>query len=287
MDLLIVGCGFAGGAVAQRAKARGATVRATTRTQEGAARLRACGVEPIVLYGGLSAAALDPYVSADTRVLVTIPPDGTSDRAIASLLERAAAVAYLSSTGVYGDARGRVDESVPVHPTTPRTIARVAAEGIWRDAGASIVRAPGFYGPGRGMHLRLARGELRIAGAATNAISRVHVEDLAEALLVLLARAVRGAVHVMGDLEPAPHLEVVRWIADALGLPMPPHDPTTEADESLRHDRRIDSARIRAELGLTLAYPTYREGFRQCIEADRAALDEAIRASAVRDAHLP
>ena len=276
VNLLIIGCGFAGRAVAQRAKARGVTVRGTTRAEERASGLRASGVEPIVLDGALSAAALEPYVDATTCALVTMPPDGASDGAIAPMLARAAAALYLSSTGVYGDARGRVDESTPVHPTTPRTIARVAAERIWRDNGASIVRAPGFYGPGRGMHLRLARGELRIAGEATNAISRVHVADLAEALLVLLERAERGAVYVMGDLEPAPHVEVVRWLADALGLPMPPHDPASETDESLRNDRRVDSTRIRAELGLTLAYPTYREGFAQCIEADRTVLDEAI-----------
>jgi nucleoside-diphosphate-sugar epimerase len=276
VNLLIVGCGYAGAAVARRANARGIAARATTRTEGHAPSLRACGVEPIVVNGALSAAALEPHVDATTRVLVTIPPDGSSDRAIAPPLARAASIAYLSSTGVYGDARGRVDELTPLHATTPRAIARVAAERVWRDVGATIVRAPGFYGPGRGMHLRLARNELRIAGDATNAISRVHVDDLAEALLTLLERAVRGEVYVVGDREPTPHVEVVRWIADALGLPMPPHDPASEADESLRHDRRIDSARIRTELGLTLAYPTYREGYGQCIEVDRAALDAAI-----------
>jgi nucleoside-diphosphate-sugar epimerase len=276
VNLLIVGCGFAGSVVAQRAKARGVVARGTTRTEARAGALRASGVEPIVLGGALSAAALEPYVDATTRALVTIPPDGSSDQALASILGPAAAIVYLSSTGVYGDARGLVDESTPVQPTTPRAVARVAAERIWRDAGATIARAPGFYGPKRGMHLRLARGDLRIAGEATNAISRVHVADLAEALLALLERAVRGAVYVIGDREPAPHIEVVRWLADALRLPMPPHDRTSDADQSLRNDRRVDSARIRAELGLTLAYPTYREGFTQCIEADRAALDAAI-----------
>jgi nucleoside-diphosphate-sugar epimerase len=278
MRLVIIGGGFAGAAVARLALREGIPTWATTRSDTRAVALRAVGVEPIVTDGALSPSALAPHIDAAARVLVTIPPDGTTDHAIAGLLERSGALAYLSSTGVYGDARGLVDESTPLRPSTPRTVARVTAERTWLEAGASIVRAPGFYGPGRGMHLRLARGELRVAGEGTNAISRVHVDDLAAALFALLTRGARGAVYVMGDREPAPHVDVVRWICDALAIPMAPHAPADEADETLRHDRRVDSARIRADLGLTLAFPTYREGFAQCIAADRAALDEAVAA---------
>ena len=276
MKLVIVGGGFTGAAVARRAREAGFAIVATTRSDARAASLRSLGVTPLVT-PVLTAESLAPYVDGETRVLVTMPPDGTTDAAIATPLARVArSIAYVSSTGVYGDAQGRVDEETQVNPTTPRASARLDGERIWQGAGASIVRAPGIYGPGRGMHLRLARGELRLA-EGTNTISRIHVDDLAAALFALLARGVRGALYVTGDHEPAPHADVVRFLCDALALPMPPRMAAEEADESLRNDRRVDASRILEALSLTLAYPNYRAGYTQCIEADRAPIDAAIR----------
>lgn len=269
--LLILGGGFTGAAVARRALAAGARVLATTRHAERADSLRASGVEAVVL-PELHPELLSPHVDEATRVLVTFPPDGATDRLLAPRLSRAASVAYVSSTGVYGDTQGKVDEDTPTRAETARGVARVEAEAAWRAAGAVVVRAPGIYGPGRGMHLRLARGAFRIPGDGTRFVSRVHVDDLAAALWSLLARGERASTFVMGDAEPAPHLEVVRWLSDALGLPLPPHAPLSEVDETLRNDRRIDASRLRSYLELPLAYPTYREGFTHCLAVDRDAL---------------
>ena len=279
MKLLVLGGGFTGSAVATHALLRGFAVAATTRSAARAESLRALGVTPL-LSPALDPGALASHVDHATLVLITMPPAPGSnlDASIAPSLASARALAYVSSTGVYGDASGRVDESTRVDRDAPRAGARLDAEEAWRGVGAAIVRAPAIYGPGRGLHLRLARGEVRLAGggargeSGTNMISRVHVDDLAAALFALLESRVRGETFVMGDLEPAPHAEVALWICDALGIPPPPHDPTARADETLRHDRRADSARIRERVGLTLAYPTYREGYAHCIARDRDAL---------------
>jgi len=277
VKLVIVGGGFTGTAVARRALAAGLEVVATTRSEARAVSLRARGVTPLVS-AAIDAGALAAHVDPSTYVLVALPPDGATDRAIAPSLACAAALAYVSSTAVYGGASGRVDESTAVDPGAPRAAPRLDAERTWRDAGASVVRAPGIYGPGRGMHLRLARGEQRLAGEGTNAISRVHVDDLAASLFALLATHPRpGALYVMGDLEPAPHVEVVQWLCAAMAIPMPPRAPASEIDETLRHDRRVDAARIRAALGFTPVYPTYREGFAHCLAVDAGAIDAALR----------
>ena len=278
MDLLVIGGGFTGAAVARLAVARGMAVHATTRSDERAAKLRAIGVVPIVA-PHLDASALAACVDDETSVLVTVPPepgtDGDAPIAAAIWLAGARAITYVSSTGVYGDASGRVDEDTRVDRRAPRAAARLDAEAAWRSAGASVVRAPAIYGPGRGLHLRLARREVRGVSTGANAISRVHVDDLAAALFALLESRSRGQVFVMGDLEPSPNAEVVRWICDALAIAPPPFEPVEAVDETLRHDRRADSARIRGELGLALAYPTYREGYAHCIAADRDAIDAA------------
>lgn len=274
MRLLILGGGFTGSAVARQAVARGLEVRATTRDPARGAALSALGVVPIV---AASLGADTPLaIDGDTGVLVTIPPDAGCDRGLAARLAGARSVVYVSSSVVYGDARGRVDEETPTvaasaaafASATPRARARVEAEQIYRELGATIVRAPAIYGPGRGVHLRVARGTLRVAGDGHNVVSRVHVDDLASALLELLVRGTRDGLFVSGDRLPAPHVEVIRFVCDALKLPMPPHVPAEQADETLRHERALDPSRLYATLGREPRFPTYREGFADCLAAD-------------------
>lgn len=261
MRLLILGAGFTGSTVARHAVQRGYAVAATTRDPARTLRLTELGITVLQTLEDLP-------IDEQTSVLVTFPPDGVTDRAVAPQLARARSVAYISSSVVYGNARGRVDESTPVRPDTPRGLARVEAEAIYRDIGATIVRAPAIYGPGRGLHLRLAAGTLRIAGDGTNVVSRIHVEDLATALLELLERGTRDAVFVAGDRLPAPHIDVIRFLCETMNLPLPPHTPASEADETLRNERALDPSLLWATLGREPALPTYREGYRQCIAVD-------------------
>jgi nucleoside-diphosphate-sugar epimerase len=264
--LLVLGAGFTGGAVARLARERGVEVVASTRDAGRAERLRALGCAPL-LAPDLASAELP--IDGATAVLVAFPPDGRTDAALVPRLSRARAVAYVSSSVVYGRARGRVDERTRVAADTPRGVARVEAEALHRSIGATVVRAPAIYGPGRGIHTRLAAGTLKLHGDGTNVVSRVHVDDLASALYELLAGDVRGATFVAGDRVPAPHVEVIRFVADALSLPMPPRAPAESADETLRNERALDPSLLWSTLGREPRFPSYREGYLQCIAADR------------------
>ncbi|MBI2392534.1 MAG: hypothetical protein HYV09_23315 [Deltaproteobacteria bacterium] len=262
--LLVLGGGFTGAAVARLALERAVATVATTRDAARASALEALG-----------ARAIDPAAAsadADTMVVVTFPPDRDADRALAARVRHARAIVYVSSSVVYGDARGRVSEESAPHALTPRAEARLEAERVWRDVGATIVRSPAIYGPGRGLHLRLARGALRVAGAGDNVVSRVHVDDLAAALLDLALLGPGEDVFVAGDRHPCPHLEVIAWLCEQLGAPLPPHGPAEEADETLRHSRALDPTRLWSTLAREPAYPTYREGFAQCIAVDRGLI---------------
>jgi len=275
--LFILGGGFTGSAVARLAVGAGLEVVATTRSEVRARALRSLGANALLLDAG-AARPLASFVGPETRVLVTFPPDGETDRALAPIAATARTIVYVSSTGVYGRARGRVDEDTPVDPDTPRSAARIAAEHLWREAGASVVRAPAIYGPGRGLHLRLARGQVRLGEDSGNAISRVHIADLAGALFALLMRDDRST-YVIGDDAPSPHGEVVRWLCQRMHLPEPPSAaaPAHEVHETLRNDRRVDPSRLRAALGVAAIYPTYREGFAHCLRVDAATIDECLR----------
>jgi nucleoside-diphosphate-sugar epimerase len=266
--LVVLGCGYAGTAVARLARARGVSVLTNVRSDARASALRAEG------FAVLQAAALDAtiadHVDASTHVVVAFPPDGATDARVAPSLARAASVTYLSSTGVYGDYRGVVDESTPV-PVAPsaRGAKTLAAEALYRAAGGTVLRCPALYGRDRGLHVRVLRGEHQIPGDGTRHLSRIHVEDLALFVLASASAsasasgaepAPSGATLLVGDLEPAPHVDVVRFICATYGVPMPPFVPLESVPESLRADRSVDASRTIAKLGVKLRYPSYREG---------------------------
>jgi nucleoside-diphosphate-sugar epimerase len=280
-DLLILGCGFTGSEVARRAIVAGQRVMATTRRAERRTAIEGLGVDLRVL-PELTRERVDELVRPGSKVLVTFAPDGRTDSAIAPALAAASHVVYISTTGVYGAHRGHVDEATPVDPSEPRARERLVAEAAYLAGGGTVLRAAGIYGPGRGLHLRLASGTFRVPGDGTNVVSRIHVADLAELVLGVFRRAEsappaaaddgapRGQAFVAADDTPVPQIEVVRWLCERLDLPIPAHAPIEEVPETLRHDRAVDNRRVKAWTGVSLIYPSYREGFPACLAAERA-----------------
>lgn len=254
--VLILGCGYAGAAIARLGRARGLAVVANVRSDARAAALREEGF--VVLQRAGLDESIAEQIEPDTHVVVAFPPDGATDARVASGLERAARVTYLSSTGVYGAHRGVVDDSTPVPVGGAERGAKIlAAEETYRAARATILRCPALYGRDRGLHTRVLGGGHRIPGDGSRYLSRIHVEDLAQLVLASLPAA---STMVVGDLDPARHGDVVRFICEAYGVPMPPFVPLESVAESLRADRRVDGGRALAAAGVTLRYPSYRDG---------------------------
>lgn len=268
--VVVLGGGYTGLAVARRARDEGREVCVSARREAHARELEQLGFR--TLFGRPLPEALEAELDATTHVVVTFPPDGVTDASITTPLARAGAVTYVSSTAVYGSVRGRIDDTTPVPPATGRAVARLAAESSYRALGGTVLRCPGIYGPERGIHVRLLRGDYRLPGDGTHVLSRIHVEDLA-ALLLAAPRAA-GESFVVGDLEPAPHEVMVRFLCERYGVPFPPSAPLESVPETLRSDRSVDSSRALAVLGVTLRYPTFREGMADARIPEISALPE-------------
>lgn len=255
--VVILGCGYAGLRVLTLARSRGLLAVATVRSEARVAALEAAGAK--VLQSEVLGSEIEPYVDADTRVVIAFPADAQTDSRVAQLLTRAHSVIYVSSTGVYGALRGRLDDSTPLPAASDARVERLqAAEQCYRDLGATVLRCPAIYGPDRGLHMRVLRGEHQIPGDGSLTLSRVHAEDLAQ--FALSAADVRAETFVVGDREPAPHIEVVRFICHAYRVPMPEFARLESLHASLRADRAVDPARALAKLGVSLRYPSYRVG---------------------------
>lgn len=262
--LVVLGCGFTGTEAARLALEGGTRVVATTRDPTKISPLRALGIDA-QLVPELTANAVRAITPAGARVLVTYAPDGRTDRAVAPALT-GHRIVYVSTTGVFGGARGRVTEQTPVDGSEPRAAARLEAEALYRSEGATVLRAAGIYGPWRGLHRRLLDGSYRVPGAGSNVVSRIHVADLAAMALAALTQGeAAGATFVVADDAPVPQIDVVRWLVDLLGVAPPPFAALDDVAVTLRHDRAVDNGAIKARLGITLRYPSYREGFAACL----------------------
>ncbi len=255
-------------------------VMGTARDAERVEDLRALGVEPLIWPGQDMTAALD----AATHVLISVAPDETGDPVLNALGDAIAAraarfdwVGYLSTTGVYGDRGGDwVDETSPLAPTTRRGEQRVRAEAAWAAISGlplHIFRLAGIYGPGRGPFEKVRQGTARRIVKPGQVFSRIHVADIARVLTASVARPDPGAVYNLCDDDPAPPQDVIAEAARLLGLPIPPAEDFATAEMTpmarsfYAESKRVSNDRIKRELGVSLAYPTYLEGLAALLAA--------------------
>jgi nucleoside-diphosphate-sugar epimerase len=185
---------------------------------------------------------------------------------IASLCGDAEAIIYISSTSVYGNYSGVVDESTKVDEDSPRSKSRLDAEKFWLKYGAIILRAPGLYGEKSGLHIRLRNGSYRLPPVNTNYISRIHLKDLARIILAAFTKPLpAGSVYLVGDFEPASQIEVVQWLCKEMNLSLPELSAPDAVPVTLTANRRINGNKILNELKLQLEFPSYREGYSHCL----------------------
>ncbi|TXN04062.1 MULTISPECIES: SDR family oxidoreductase [unclassified Methylobacterium] len=279
MNLFIFGLGFTGRRFAERARDRFQTVRGTVTDPASAARI---ATETGFTMRAFGPEADDPRIAddlADTdALLVSAPPSERGDPVLRRYEDAIAAsrvgwIGYLSTIGVYGDQGGAwIDEATPAAPRSARSRIRLEAEAAWFDLGArtgkavQVFRLSGIYGPGRNPIVKLREGRSQRIVKAGQVFNRIHVDDIATTLMASLDRPRPGAVYNVTDDEPAPPQTVTEHAAALASLPLPPEVDFETADLSpmarsfYGENKRVRNRLIRDELGVALAYPTYREG---------------------------
>ncbi len=291
MRVAILGCGYVGLELCRQLTAAGHEVVGVRRSDEGLAAVEDAGGEPVqadvtepdslsavpdadalvfaASSGGRGAeAAREVYVGGlETVVDHFAGRESPPDRLV-----------YTSSTGVYGDHGGDwVDEATPLDPRTEKTrvLAEAEATALTADEkgiDGTVARYAGLYGPDR------YRLERYVEGPVTEGyLNMVHRDDAAGAVGHLLeADAARGEAVLVVDDEPVDKWAFADWLAAQCGEPAPPKLTTAErlADDDLsetakrriRTSKRCSNDYLR-ELGYEFRYPTYREGYREAIEA--------------------
>jgi len=259
----------------------------TVRGAERAAILNAYDgsrFHAFVFDGTRPAPELSDAIARADYVLVSAPPGERGDPVLSIFGDALAqakqlrAIVYLSTIGVYGDRGGAwVDETTQPHPDSGRSSARLAAERAWlgvgERAGVAVLRLAGIYGPGQNAIEQIARGKARRIAKPGQVFNRIHVADIAQAIDAAFTLGASGIFNVADD-EPSPPGDPIVFAAKLLGVEPPPEIPFAQAAQTMspmglsfwQECRRVQNDRLKRELGVSLRYPTYREGLQALFE---------------------
>lgn len=278
--LFCFGLGFSALTLAERLAARGWQVSGTCRSAEKSAAMTARGFRAhrFDQTRNLDAAGLADLAAA-THLLISVPPEAIDDPVLVAHGPAIAAhrpwdwIGYLSTTGVYGDRQGGwVDETSALTPTGARGRRRVAAERAWLELGSAaghpvqLFRLAGIYGPGRSALDTVRDGRAQRIDKPGQVFSRIHVADIAATLEASIAHPNAGRAYNLCDDDPAAPAEVIEFACRLLGVAPPPLEPFETATLSAMarsfydDNKRVSNARIKAELGVALAFPSYKIG---------------------------
>ncbi|CAK0767306.1 NAD(P)-dependent oxidoreductase [Azospirillaceae bacterium] len=230
------------------------------------------------------------HLADASHILVSVPPDSIGDPVLdchrSDLLHRYSApyewIGYLSSVGVYGDAKGEwVDENTPPNPLGERQIRRRRAEQEWenlfKEYGLPVhrFRLAGIYGYNRNIVQSIRAGTAQRIDVPGQVFNRIHVDDVSQVLQASIAHPQPGAVYAVADDFPCPAHEVVGWACERLGVPTPPMIPIEQARLTpmgasfYRENRRVRNDRIKNELGVRLRHPNYQSGLEGILQSSR------------------
>lgn len=219
-------------------------------------------------------------------ILISVPPGVSVDPVLAKFGRRLAAlpqkltIIYLSTVGVYGDRQGEwvAEDRLPA-PKSDRSVARLHAEKAWTTLThdgrktVHILRLAGIYGPGRNALAALRAGKAHRIIKKDQVFNRIHVADISAAIAALLRYEGPGEIWNLSDDEPSPPQDVVTFAASIMGVEPPPEQDFEAADLSplgrtfYSENKRAANGKLKELLGVTLAFPTYREGIISLWEA--------------------
>jgi nucleoside-diphosphate-sugar epimerase len=283
MRVLIVGCGYVGLPLGAELVKQGHEVWGLRRGSGGEAEMTAAGIRPLagdITRPGDLAGLPGPF---DWVVNTVSSGKGGEEEYRQVYLEGTRHLidwlgatpikkfVYTSSTSVYGQTDGSlVKEGSPAEPSSATSRLLIETERLLLEAAqarrfpAVILRVAGIYGPERG-HLfqQYLRNEARIAGKGERIINMIHRDDLVRVIIAALRNGRPGEVYNAVDDEPVAQIHFFRWLSETLGKWMPPF--ATEAENAARKrgltNKKVSNRKLKMELGVTLQYPTFRQGY--------------------------
>jgi len=299
MRVMVVGAsGAIGTRLIPQLTGRGHEVIGTFRSPANAERVRALGAQPVALDlldpGAAARAVLETEPEAiihQATALAGMRISRSLDRSFAptNRLRTEGTDALLAAARQAGVRRfiaqsfapyryiregGMVKtEDDPLDPRPPAMMRETTAamnhlDQAVTEAGGIALRYGGFYGAPDVMTKAVRKRQYPMVGDGSGVMPFIHLDDAASATVLALDHPGPAIYNIVDD-EPAPMRDWLPALAAALGAKPPRRVPSwlagliagqgmvTMAAES----RGASNARAKKELGWTLRYPSWREGF--------------------------
>ncbi|KOR35930.1 MULTISPECIES: SDR family oxidoreductase [Planktothricoides] len=269
MNILIIGCGYVGTAVAKLWKEGGHTLTVTTTTPERVPELQAVAHRVEILRGDDLERMRDVLKDQEV-VLLSVGAKNrtgyeqtylkTAETLVTALKEvpTVQQLIYTGSYAVYGDRQGAlVDEESPVCPAnengeilykTEQVLLAAASEQLT----VSILRIAGIYGPGRTL-LRIFQniaGKTR-PGTGQEIANWIHLDDIVGSLDFILCQQL-GGIYNLGNDSPMTTGELLDGLFECHGLPKVIWDPSTP--QVRPYNARLSNEKLKAA-GYNLIHP--------------------------------
>ncbi|HUY52396.1 MAG TPA: NAD(P)-dependent oxidoreductase [Streptosporangiaceae bacterium] len=164
-------------------------------------------------------------------------------------------------------------EDDPLDPNPPKSARQTFAAMTYVDqaflgAGGVVLRYGGFYGAPDQMSKAVSKRQYPIIGKGTGITPFIHLDDAASATVLALEHD-GPAVYNITDDESAPMSEWLPALASALSAKRPFRVPSwvgslimgAEMVKMSSESRGASNAKAKEELGWTLRYPSWRQGF--------------------------
>jgi nucleoside-diphosphate-sugar epimerase len=295
--LVVGGSGAIGSRLVPQLADRGHEVIASSRSAGKAERLRELGAEPIVL-DVLDAAAVRAAVATTRPEAIVYQATALANAGFSRRLDRAfaptnrlrtegtdnllaaareagvgrfvaqsfAPYRYLRAGGPVKTEDDPLDDNPP--PSAQQTFAAMNhVDQAVTAAGGIALRYGGFYGDPDVLVKAVRKRQYPIVGDGAGVMPFIHLHDAAAAAVLALDQT-GPAIYNITDDESAATRDWLPVLADAVGAKPPRHVPTWlarlilgDALAMMTQSRGAANAKARNELGWTLRYPSWRQGF--------------------------
>ena len=282
MKVFIIGLGWLGQPLALHLKAQGHQVAGTSRDQKKCAKLSREGIDARIfdLYEWSTKtpssqisnnSAIDSALVSRARVLINIAPGRRSIEiapyvdAMCRLIdylfvEGAAHLSFVSTTSVFGNEVGLLNEQSKINPQTGSGIAHSKIEAYIMQhyaSKAAIIRLAGLIGANTDGSLRHPVTSLVKRDAIKNGYHRVnllHQQDAIECISALINTGISGRIlHACSDEHPS-RQEYYNWASKVLGLGKV--NFLQESNDTANRGKIIDARESLDSLNVTLKYPS-------------------------------
>ncbi|MDP3981771.1 MAG: NAD-dependent epimerase/dehydratase family protein [Chlamydiota bacterium] len=269
-DVLIIGTGYIGTAMADYYCKKGFSVAGLTRSEEHAIRLKELNIHPII--GDMTQPGSLSGLPVAKRIIFSQAPDhrnpmnyrNTYIRGVANVLSQLhqnqgpQMLLYCSSTGVWGqDLNGWVDESIIPEPQSAFGKILFEAENqiLACDYPTIILRLSGIYGPHRNRIQVLKEGKWP-AELPDKYVNMIHRDDIIGIIDLLLNKGRAGNVYLGSDDTPNLRSDICQWLCMKLQIKST-YAPHTDPNNL---GKRIKNGRIK-DLGYQFKYPDFISGY--------------------------